>query len=71
MSDEKKDGGGDGGGGDSSPPKEAPAASSAAASGPPPSDCAFGLQHHVVPTEKCGALNVYVEVKTNLNSSLN
>ena len=25
-------------------------------------DVAGGLQHHVVPTERCGALNAYVDV---------
>ena len=47
---------------ESSPPKEE-------APPPPPApaavlnkDVAGGLQHHVVPTERCGALNAYVDV---------
>jgi hypothetical protein len=65
MSDEKKDGGGEEakageGGCVADPPKEVEVGA-----GPPPApiDISGGLQHHVVPTERCGALNVYVEVR--------
>ena len=50
---------------ESSPPKEEQPPP------PPPApaavlnkDVAGGLQHHVVPTERCGALNAYVDVSS-------
>jgi len=63
MSDEKKEDKGGGEQAGESPPKEEPQPP------PPPSqpavvlnkDVAGGLQHHVVPTERCGALNAYVD----------
>ena len=41
---------------------------------PPPTavlnkDVAGGLQHHVVPTERCGALNAYVDVSLDILKS--
>jgi protein NDRG1 len=55
MSDDKK--ADDGGAAEDAPPVEAPP--------PKPEQRADGLSHHVVPTERCGALNVYVEGDLN------
>ena len=51
MSDESK--------GAAAPPQDA--APQEGGGGGPPKD--KGLHHHVVPTERCGALNVYIQVR--------